>query len=287
MKILLLCSGGDAPGMNSFIYSFLNKNRSHQIYGAIAGFKGLINGDFVKLDKKQAKKHKNNAGAYIKTSRCPEFKTKKGVQKAVENITKNGFDCLVVLGGDGSYKGCKELVQNNINVIFVPTTIDRDLNYDTYSIGFLTAVFACCEHILKVMNSFESLDRTGVFEVMGRHNSSICNLVSEIVSADLKITGDNVETYDLSVLNTQKKSQIIVVQENLLDLNEFALKIQNQIGSETRTSIIGYIQRGYDPLKEEQNICNIFASMATKLIKQKQYNVAISLNENYIQTLPF
>lgn len=285
MKILVLCSGGDSPGMNYCMYSLLKMGRRHTFYGAIAGFKGLIESNFVKLELKTFSRYKDIAGSIIKSSRCPEFKTKKGVKSAVKNIRENNFDCVIVLGGDGSYRGCVELSQNDINVIFIPATIDRDLPYPTYSIGFLSAVFACSEYILQVMNSFDSFDRTGVFEVMGRDNSSICKMVSEIVNADLCITSENFNNIEYDKLDKTNKSQIVVLQENLLNIENLCENLEEHLQTEVKGCVIGYLQRGIDPVANEKKLCSIFAKLAIKSINKKMFNRAMSLNENLAQTI--
>ena len=283
MKALVLCSGGDAPGMNYCVYSLVKSAKKFDFYGAIAGFKGLIENNFVMLSKKECEKYKNFSGAFIKTSRCPEFKTKKGVETAVKNIKNNGFDCVIVLGGDGTYKGCVELAKKGVNVIFIPATVDRDLNYETYSIGFLSAVHICSQYIVKVMNSFSSLDRTGVFEVMGRHNSSICKTVARAINADCYICSENIKDFDVKQIDPTKPHQVIVLQENLLNLNDFCENLEKHLKSEVRGCVIGYLQRGIDPTKQEKQICEVFAKVAIKLILKNQFNHAISLNDNSIK----
>ena len=285
MKVLVLCSGGDSPGMNYCIYSLLKMGRKHNFYGAIAGYKGLINNNFIKLNINDCKEKKDVAGAFIKSSRCPEFKTQKGVDLAVKNINDNKFDCVIVLGGDGSYRGCSALVKNKIKCLFIPATIDRDLPYETYSIGFLSAVNACDRYITQVMNSFKSFDRTGVFEVMGRDNSSIAKLVARQVKADLCITDENYKTFKVENLDKNNKSQIIVLQENLLDINKVCLDVQNYLESEVKPCVISYLQRGADPVRQEKRLSWILAKTAIQALNKKKFNLAISLNENVAQTL--
>lgn len=285
MKVLLLCSGGDAPGMNYCIHSILKRGYGIEFYGAIAGFKGLIEGNFIKLDKRLTNKYKDMSGAFIKSSRCPEFKTPQGIKSACKNIKKHNFDCVIVLGGDGSYRGCLELINEGINIIFIPATIDRDMQYETYTIGFLTAVNACVEYISNVINTLRSFDKTGVFEVMGRDNSSICKMVAEIVEADYAVYAENINQIKFNQAKPETKTQIIILQEKLVDLNQFCEKLSKELKTEVKGCRIGYLQRGTNPLKEEKRLANIFAKVALKSLKQKEFGVAISLSEGFAQTV--
>ena len=154
MKILVLTSGGDAPGMNMILYSLYRKF-GKDLFAARAGFKGLINNDICNIS--EFKMDKLSAGSIIKSSRCPDFKTREGFKKGLNNA-KN-FDYVIILGGNGSYKGACELAENGIKAIFIPATIDNDVEISEYSQGFNTAVSACINHFNSIMPSMETFNR--------------------------------------------------------------------------------------------------------------------------------
>lgn len=284
MKVLILCSGGDSPGMNFCIHSLVKYGRKHQFYASMYGFRGLIEGNFVKIDQKETTCFKDLAGTFIKSSRCPEFKTEKGLRMACKNIAGEKFDCVIVLGGDGSYKGAVELALHGINTIFIPATVDKDLPYKTYSIGFLTAVYACTEYIFDTVNTLKAFDRTGVFEVMGRDNPSIAQMVGQIVDADYVICAENINDFVFEDTNPQKKSKIIILQEKLVELYPYCAHIGKQLNCEVRGCVVGYLQRGTAPLPQEKKYAKTFAKMALSLLKNKDFNQAIAIDENIVQT---
>ena len=285
MKVLVLASGGDAPGMNACLnvltsdLTMFNKNK---VYACFYGFQGLIDNNFKEITTKDTKKFKNKAGVFIKSSRCLEFKTEKGMSKAVKNIKNGNFDCVVVLGGDGSYRGCVELMKKGINVIFIPATIDRDLCYDTYTIGFYTAVSACCHYIHDVKPTMDAFDRVCVYEIMGRDNSSLTKLVGDIVEADLIITKekvDKIDYNDFASLHKENPVRTVVLQERLVPIEQVVQKIEQATGGGVRHCVIGYIQRGTVPTKEELIKAKTFGHKAFNAIKNKKFGSAISIDE--------
>lgn len=285
MKILILASGGDAPGMNACIHE-LTKNLTmfdkHEVYGCLYGFQGLIENKFKRITTKDTACYKDQAGVFIKSSRCLEFKTEKGVSKAVQNLNAHHFDCVVVLGGDGSYRACSELMKKGVNVIFIPSTIDRDLHYDTYTIGFYTAVSACCQYIHDVKPTMDAFDRVCVYEIMGRDNSSLTKLVGEIVEADLIITKDNIENIDyesFALLHKENPVRTVVLQEKLVPIEHIVQKLEQVTGGGVRQCVIGYIQRGTAPTKEELKKAKMFGKKAYEAIKNKKFCLAISIDE--------
>lgn len=285
MKVVILASGGDAPGMNECIHE-ITKNlvrfKKNEVFACLYGFQGLIEGRFVKISTKQTRVHKNHAGVFIKSSRCLEFKTEKGVQKAVDNINANKFDVVVVLGGDGSYRGCVELMKKGVNVIFVPATIDRDLHYDTYTIGFYTAVSACCHYIHDVKPTMDAFDRICVYEIMGRDNPSLTKLVGDIVEADLIITKDNINNVDYnSFVEKHKQNPVrtVVLQERLVPIESIVQKLEQLTGGAVRQCVIGYIQRGTAPTFVELTKARMFGWQTYQAIKNKKFGFALCIDE--------
>ena len=248
MKILVLTSGGDAPGMNQTIYQ-LKKSFKDDLYASLEGFKGLINGKIVKVP--DCRKEKNKAGSMIFSSRCPEFATREGFSKALENAKK--FDYIIVLGGNGSYKGCKELNENGVKTVFIPSTIDNDVDISEYSQGFDSAVSACEFYIKNSMPSMQAFNRCAIFEVMGRK----CDKIAK-------------ETF------LRHRASSIILRENIVKIEEFKSKLSKLCPKvEIKTIIIGYIQRGISPTKKELKISKQFARYATRAIKAGREGTAI------------
>lgn len=286
MKVVILASGGDAPGMNACIHYLTKKLtcfKRNQVYVAKYGFKGLIDGNFERVTTKQTRKYKKKAGVFIKSSRCPEFRTQEGIDKAAKNVKENGFDVVFVLGGDGSYRGSIALMKKKVKVVFIPATIDRDLTYETYTIGFYTAVSACCQYIYDVEPTMHAFDRTCVYETMGRENASLPTLVSEIIDADLLITKENYNSinYD-EFLKMHKENPVrtVVLQEKFIPIEEIVKKIKEVTGGSVRGCVISYVQRGTDPTKDELSKCKLFAKTAVKAMKKAEYSTAIGIDVN-------
>lgn len=284
MKIVVLASGGDGPGMNDCIHYITEKLTSfskNEVFASLYGFKGLIENNFKKLTIAETKEHKGKAGVFIKSSRCLEFMTEKGQDKAVENLKNNNVDVVVILGGEGSYRGAITLMKKGIKVIFVPATIDRDLIYDTYSIGFYTAVSACCHYIHNVKPTMDAFDRVCVYEIMGRDNPSLTNLVGDIIEADLIITKDNINKVDYNTfaqLVKENPVRTVLLQERLAPIQNIVEKIEAATGGGVRQCVIGYVQRGTAPTKEEVVKAKQFASLVKKAIGQNKYGTALAID---------
>lgn len=273
MKILILTSGGDASGTNRFIYQ-LNKTFGNSLYACRYGFKGLIEGDIVPLSEFDVKSAKNCAGSIIKSSRCPEFATEKGFKKGLKNAKK--FDYVIILGGNGSNKGAKQLAENGVKTIFVPMTIDNDVNDNEYSIGFHTAVKACCDYINNTMPSMEAFDRCAIFEVMGRRYNAIAYNTAKAVESDYCILAEENIDYNVmaKIVNSNKKlgkATKIVVQENIASLKELCHNLSLLCPKvEIKGLIIGHVQRGTKPTRVELSNVKKFAKETIRAIKRGQ-----------------
>lgn len=283
MKILILCSGGDAPGMNKFI-SQIYKAFKNQVYFAFAGFAGLVNGEIYPLSDVVYPGFENEAGAVVHSSRCPEFKEKEVFQKGLENAKK--FDCVIILGGNGSEKGAKELYENGVNTIFVPATIDNDVDENFYTIGFLTAVKECVYSINSTMPSIKTFGYSCLFEVMGREHDAICQSTAKIVGADYVISDKKTLDYEkiknIILQNYIKnKSTCIVVRENISKIENIAKKLNDLLGVDlVKYQVVGRTQRGGAPTKDELALATKFAKETIKCAKTKVYGVRVLADEN-------
>ncbi len=283
MKLLVLVSGGDAPGINMFLAE-LNK-KVKNVDAVEGGYRGLIDGNIKPLASFEPQKYKTQAGAVIKSSRCPEFKDDKNFNKALKNA-KN-YDCLIILGGNGSYKGAERLFDNGVRTIFIPTTIDNDVEGSEYSLGFHSAVKACCFTVENVMPSMEAFNRCCVFEVMGRNCDAIAQAVASAMQADYVIAKEEDENFAkiAKIIRQRQKdnhSSIIVLRENLVNISEFCMDLQEKSGVEVRYNIVGHIQRGFKPTSVDLKMAKKFADVALKAIKKTHNSYAIVMDDGRV-----
>ena len=283
MKILVLTSGGDAPGMNQTIYQ-LKKYFKDKLYASCEGFRGLINGNIVKAP--DCKKEKDSAGSIIFSSRCPEFATSDGFNKALANAKK--FDYVIVLGGNGSYKGCKDLNRYGVKTVFIPSTIDNDVEISDYSQGFDSACSACEFYIKNSMPSMYAFNRCAIYEVMGRRCDKIAKSTFKKVNGSYLIANEEDLDYEkLSQLITENyknhKATSIILRENIVKIDEFRKKLSKLSPNvEIKTIVIGYIQRGINPTKKEIKISKQFAHLAIKSIKNGRKSSAIVVKDDKV-----
>lgn len=286
MKIVILTSGGDAPGMNKFIAQMARTFKG-QVYGCKAGFRGLINNDIKPIEEYNPFAVENEAGSCIYCSRCPEFATEKSFLKAVKNAS--AYDLVVVLGGNGSFKGAKQLAANGVRTIFVPATIDNDVDVSEYSLGFHTAVKACCDCYYNIMPSMQAFNRCCVFMVMGRRHNAIALNTASAVQADYVVT-DKVE-YDkiakvVKANHNKGRATGIILRENLVPLDEFMKNIESRVkGLEIRGVTVGHAQRGTAPTRSELAFAKKFAKCAIKVIKSGNDSVACVYKEGKVITI--
>ncbi len=269
MNIGILASGGDGAGMNMFLCTLVNKLKNHNVTLFKFGYKGLIENITCNFDMKYLKSKKLKGGICIKTSRCPEFKTLDGQNKAIETLKKNYIDILVVMGGNGSFKGAKSIASQGIKIIFIPCSIDNDVFPSNYSIGYDTACSTCSNYINQVQDTMLSFDRLCIYEVMGRNCDAIAKKVAKMIDADFVYT-DNSTTKDC--IETLKKSKnsapIVVLQENVLNIEDLANNISQNLNREVKSCVVGYIQRGGNPTKFECKIAHEFAVACAKQINE-------------------
>ncbi len=286
MNIGILASGGDGAGMNYCLYNIYKKLYKHnKIFLFNRGYFGLINNDVLDFNFNYIKKHKNDGGIMIKTSRCPEFETLEGQEKALENLAKNKIDVLIVMGGNGSLKGAKELVKENINIMFIPCTIDNDVLNSEYCIGFDTACYNCASFINQVNDTMKSFNRTCIYEAMGRKCPAIAITVGNMVDADYMYVSNNCSVEScieaLRKIKEKKDAPIVILRENLIDIKYLKKEIENKLNLDVRTCIVGYLQRGGKPTKLEKNYAKKFAEKCVKEIKNKKFNQSIIVKNGF------
>lgn len=291
MNIGILTSGGDAPGMNSFISSFVKLINKANVFAIKFGFQGLIDNEIYQLNKKDVDNVAHLGGSFIKSFRSSEFQTEKGFLKALKNYKKNKLDFLVILGGEGSLKGAQKLAENGVKIIFVPATIDNDLYYTDKALGFDSAVNCAVEQIDKIKQTMLSLNRIFICEVMGRECADISKRCAMATNATVLIAekqDDNLDKICLKIktaIKNGEESPLIVLRENILNANDLARKIQNKLDIETRASILGYVQRGTSPSVYDRIFSSQMADLAINLIKKDKYNLSLGTIKNNIVSI--
>lgn len=286
IKIAVLCSGGDSQGMNNCVQTIVNMAHVHkmEVMGIKYGYKGLINNDFVKLTPADVQTIGNLGGCFLKTARCLEFKEPKFVKKGYDNLVKNCVDYLIVIGGDGTYRGAVELSDLGAKVIAMPGTIDNDLFYTDRTLGFDTAVNNAVSAIDNIRQTMEANDRGVVFEVMGRECGDIALNTAVAVGAHSLAVKEIPRTVNDIIADAKKcmkngvKSPIIVISEgNTFHAEDVKIEMEKQLGIQARACVIGYLQRGGAPSVLDREFATQLGITAIELINKDIYNVALGM----------
>jgi 6-phosphofructokinase 1 len=272
-KIAMLTSGGDASGMNAAIRAITRYARFKglEVLGFYEGFKGLINNDFILLDLNSVGGIIDRGGTFLYSARSEEFKTEEGMQKSIDNLNKNKVDGLIIIGGDGSFRGAHDLHNRGIRVIGIPATIDNDIAGTDYSIGFDTALNVIIDLISKIRDTASSHDRLFVIEVMGR-NSGIIAVSSGVACGADYILIPEIEVDLIRISNDIRKHRegkrhtLIVVAEGAGKAIDIASSIKLLVGQEVRASVLGHIQRGGSPSALDRLLAAEFAKKAVDLL---------------------
>lgn len=289
-KIAILTSGGDAPGMNACIRSVIRNGiyNGFEMVGVIKGYNGLITNEMIPMDNRSVGNIINRGGTLLKTARCLEFKTEEGMNAALENIKKNDIRGVVVIGGDGSFRGCRELTLKGIPAIGIPGTIDNDLAYTDYTLGFDTAVNTVVEAINKIRDTMASHDRVSIIEVMGNKcgdialYSGICGGAEYIIVPELAWSFDALCEKLEICKKAGKMSCIIVVAEGAAKGATLAEEIKKRTTMDTRTTVLGYIQRGGSPSASDVLLASRFGTRAIELIAKGIGGRCVGIKNNRI-----
>lgn len=272
--IAILTSGGDAPGMNAVIRSVVRTAiyNDMKVLAIKEGYNGLIKGDIETMTLSSVADIIHRGGTILRTARSDEFMTEEGINQALEVIKKFKIDAIVALGGDGTLRGARELARRGVKVIGVPCTIDNDLGYTDYTIGFLTAVETAVSAISKLRDTSESHGRAIVLQVMGRNcgdialYSGIAGGAESIVIPEVKLDTDAIIKKIQKGRKRGKKHHIIVAAEGALDAYELARIIEEKGAIETRVTVLGYVQRGGVPTVQDRILASDFGYDAVNLL---------------------
>ena len=293
----ILTSGGDAPGMNAAIRAVARTaiQRGIKVFGVNRGYNGLIEGDVFPMEERYVSNIIHGGGTCLYTARSPKFKTEEGVKLACDNCKKFGIDGIVVIGGDGSYRGARDLSLSGIPCVGIPGTIDNDISSTDETIGFDTAMNTAMVMIDRLRDTSQSHDRCSVVEVMGRHCGDIA-LKTAIATGATSVLVPEIE-FDLKrdvfdrIIEGKRRGKnnfIVVVAEGVCsdgsvgDIFEIAKKIEDVTGVEARATILGHVQRGGSPTLRDRVLASRFGSYAVSLLSQGIGNRVVCLKDNEI-----
>ncbi|MGN1315106.1 MAG: 6-phosphofructokinase [Lachnospiraceae bacterium] len=271
----VLTSGGDAPGMNAAIRAVVRKAlaRGIDVKGIKKGFQGLLNEEIVEMQASSVSDIIQRGGTILGTARCKQFTTEEGQKLGAEICRKHGIDGIVVIGGDGSYKGAGALARQGINTIGVPGTIDLDISCTEYSVGFDTAVNTAMEAIDKVRDTSSSHERCSIIEVMGRNAGYLALWCGIANGAEDILLPEKYDYNEQSIINNiirnrkrGKTHHLIINAEGIGHSTSMARRIEAATGIETRATILGYMQRGGSPTCKDRYYASIMGAYAADLL---------------------
>ena len=277
----VLTSGGDAPGMNAAIRAVVRKGIANgvKVKGIKKGYQGLLNEEIIDMEKWTVSDTIQRGGTILGTARCSEFRTEEGQQKGADICHKHGIDGLVVIGGDGSYRGAQALSRHGINTIGIPGTIDLDIACTEYTIGFDTAINTAMQAIDKVRDTSSSHERCSIIEVMGRGAGYIalwCGIANgaEDILLPEKYDYDEQKLVNNIINNRKrgKKHHIIINAEGIGHSTSMAKRIEAATGVETRATILGHMQRGGSPTCKDRVYASTMGALAVDLLCQGKTN---------------
>lgn len=290
-SIAVLTSGGDAPGMNAAVRAVVRSAlyNKMKVYAVERGYNGLLLNDFKKMNLRSVSDIIQDGGTFLYTARSPEFNSPEGVQKAADNCRAKGIDGVVVVGGDGSFRGAKDLSKAGIPCIGVPGTIDNDVACTDFTVGYDTALNTAMEMIDRIRDTTESHDRCSVVEVMGRRCGDIalntgisCGAISILVpEVEFDFQKDLVDRM-LKAQKTGKKHYVVVVAEGVGNTEALAKRIYEVTGIESRATILGHVQRGGSPTLRDRVLASRLGYHAVELLRAGKGNRVVAVNGNTI-----
>lgn len=290
-KIAILTSGGDAPGMNACVRACVRYAiaKDLDVYGIERGYHGLVNNKINFMSTRSVSDIVHRGGTVLKTARCPEFKEVSVQEQAAETLQAYGIDSLIVIGGDGSFRGAKDLSDNcGINVVGIPATIDNDLAYTDFTIGFDTAVNTVLNSINNLRDTMGSHDRVSMLEVMGRKCGDIALYASLAGGAEFCLTPEapfDTKEIAKTLVKSRKRgktSNMIVFAEGAGDRDAICKELEDSTGLSVKTTTLGYVQRGGAPTMADRVLAARLAVKAVDLMIEGKTNRAVGVKDNHI-----
>ena len=287
----VLTSGGDAPGMNAAVRAVVRTALGHgmRVIGIQRGFNGLLNGETYEMNLRSVSEIIHRGGTVLYTARCLEFKTEEGQKKGAEMCQKLGIDAMVVIGGDGSFRGAKALANLGIPCIGIPGTIDNDIACSEYTIGYDTAMNTAVEMVDKLRDTTQSHDRCSVVEFMGRNAGYIALNVGIATGAIATLIPERPYDLERDILDrmqftqkTGKKHFIVIVAEGAGHAQDLANEIQARTGIDSRATVLGHVQRGGSPTLRDRVTASRMGYQAVILLEKGIFNRVVAVSADKI-----
>ncbi len=293
-KIGILTSGGDAPGMNAAIRSVVRSGISQglEVYGIYNGYEGLVNNNIRQLDRGDVSDIIIQGGTVLGSARLEEFKLLEVREKAVANLKLHGIEGLVVIGGDGTYRGAMALTEMGIQCIGIPGTIDNDIVSTDYSIGFDTALNTVIQNVDKLRDTSSSHHRCSIVEVMGNRCGDLAIFAGITTGAEVIITKET--GFDESIVLErlrhieeikQKRHALVIISEKITDVDLFAKKVSQFTGFSGRATVLGHIQRGGSPTARDRILATQYGDKAVELLRNDIGGHCVSLRGDKIVSI--
>lgn len=284
-RIAVLTSGGDAPGMNAAVRAVVRTalERGIEVFGVVRGYNGLIKDELIEMNLRSVSDIIHRGGTVLFTARSPEFNTPEGMQKAVETCKRHGIEGVVVCGGDGSFRGARDLTHHGIPCIGIPCTIDNDIACCESTIGYDTAANTVVEMVDKLRDTCQSHDRCSVVEVMGRHAGWLALTAGMAVGATSILVPEVPYDFQKDIVdrmrntsNTGKHHFIIMVAEGIGHVDTLAERIEEATGVETRAAVLGHVQRGGSPSARDRVLASQMAHYAVTMLVEGKSNRVVA-----------
>jgi len=294
IAIGVLTSGGDAPGMNAAIRAIVRAgiSKGFRVMGVYRGYNGLVNGDVFEMNLRSVSGIIHKGGTILYTARSPEFMTEEGMRKAVDNCKRFNLSALVTIGGEGTFAGARDLARCGVPCIGIPGTIDNDVAATDYTIGFDTAVNTVIAMVDRLRDTSESHQRCSVVEVMGRRAGHIALMAGTAVGAvavlvpeiDINFERDIVRKIK-RIKETGRQHFIVLVSEGVGGTESLARSIEMRTGIETRTAILGHVQRGGSPTAFDRAIATRMGYKAVELISKGLVNRVVVYKNSKVSSM--
>ena len=294
MRIGVLTSGGDSPGMNATIRAVVRAGiaSGDQVFGIYDGYRGLVEGKIVEFTRKDVSEILNRGGTILGTARLPEFKYEQVRALAQRQLERYDIDSLICIGGDGTYTGALRLHEMGIKTIGIPGTIDNDIASTDFTIGFSTALSTACDAIDKLRDTSSSHQRCSIIEVMGRHCGDLALYSGISCGAEYIITNETGLDKEKLLQDLKsnrlagRKHAIVVISENVTDVYQLAKDVEAFTGYECRATILGYIQRGGTPTPEDRLLASRLGKYSVDLLHEGITGVAVGIIKNELHYTP-
>ncbi len=290
-KIAVITSGGDAPGMNAAVRAVVRSalHEGMEVFGSVRGYNGLIHDELIPMSIRSVTDTIHRGGTSLFTARSPEFRTEEGMQKAIDTCKRHGIEGVVVIGGDGSFRGARDLTARGVPCIGVPATIDNDISCTEVTIGYDTATNTVVDMADKLRDTSQSHDRCSVIEVMGRHAGWLTLNAGLAAGATSILVPEVPFDFEKDIVQRMKETAaagkhhfIIMVAEGIGHVNELAEKIEDATGVETRATVLGHVQRGGNPSARDRVLAARLGHYAVQLLKEGKSNRVVAVKNEQL-----